>query len=111
MATRYNCWIIYIVCGGFVAKLSDSFDSMDWNPPGSSVRGISQARVLEWAAISSTTGTPDPEIEPMFTMSPALQADSLSTELSWKPPYIIYLLTLDKSYNFGTNITIFPLKN
>ena len=54
---------------------------------------------------------PDPEIEHMFTMSPALQADSLSTELSWKPPYIIYLLTLDKSYNFGTNITIFALKN
>ena len=54
---------------------------------------------------------PDPEIEHMFTMSPALQADSLSTELSWKPPYIIYLLTLDKSYNFGTNITILALKN
>ena len=53
MATRYNCWIIYIVCGGFVAKLSDSYDPMDWNPPGSSVRGTSQARVLEWAAISS----------------------------------------------------------
>ena len=27
-------------------------DPMDYNPPGSSVRGISQARILEWVAIS-----------------------------------------------------------
>ena len=26
-------------------------DPMDYNPPGSSVQGISQARILEWAAI------------------------------------------------------------
>ena len=30
-------------------------DSMDWRPPGSSVHGISQARILEWVAISSST--------------------------------------------------------
>ena len=29
------------------------FDPMDCSPPGSSVRGISQARVLEWVASSS----------------------------------------------------------
>ena len=85
MATRYNCWIIYIVCGGFVAKLSDSFDSMDWNPPGSSVRGISQARVLEWAAISSTTGTSWPRDRTHVYYVSCIAADSLSTELSWKP--------------------------
>ena len=28
-------------------------DSMDHNPPGSSVRGIPQARILEWVAIST----------------------------------------------------------
>ena len=28
------------------------FDLMDCNPPGSSVHGISQARILEWFAIS-----------------------------------------------------------
>ena len=30
-------------------------DSMDWCPPGSSVHGSSQARILEWVAISSST--------------------------------------------------------
>ena len=27
-------------------------DPMDWSPPGSSVHGIFQARVLEWCAIA-----------------------------------------------------------
>ena len=30
------------------------FDLMDCNPPGSSVLGILQARMLEWVAISSS---------------------------------------------------------
>ena len=30
-------------------------DSMDYSPPGSSVRGIFQARILEWVAISFST--------------------------------------------------------
>ena len=29
-------------------------DSMDYSPPGSSVHGIFQARILEWVAISSS---------------------------------------------------------
>ena len=31
-------------------------DSMDWSPPGSSVRGIFQARILERVAISFSRG-------------------------------------------------------
>ena len=30
---------------------------MDYNPPGSSVHGISQARILEWVAISFSRGS------------------------------------------------------
>ena len=30
---------------------------MDCSPPGSSVHGISQARILEWVAISSSRGS------------------------------------------------------
>ena len=32
-------------------------DLMDWSPQGSSVRGILQARILEWVAISSSRGS------------------------------------------------------
>ena len=30
--------------------MSDSSDPMDYSPPGSSVQGIFQAKVLEWGA-------------------------------------------------------------
>ena len=49
-------------------------DSVDCSPPGFSVHGISQARILEWLAISFSRESPEPVIEPMC---PALQVDSL----------------------------------
>ena len=43
--------------GGLVTKLRLTlFDPLDWNRPGSSVHGISQARILEWVAISFSSG-------------------------------------------------------
>ena len=50
---------------------------MDCNPPGCSVHGILQARILEWVAIPFSRDLPDPGIKPG---SPALQADSLPSE-------------------------------
>ena len=35
-------------------------DPMDCSPPGSTVHGISQARKLEWVAISSSRGSSQP---------------------------------------------------
>ena len=40
--------------------MSDSCDPMDCSPPGSSVHGIFQARILEWVAISSSRGSSCP---------------------------------------------------
>ena len=40
--------------------VSDSRDPMDCSPPGSSVHGISQARVLEWIAVSFSRGSSQP---------------------------------------------------
>ena len=48
------------------------------SPPGSSVRGILQARMLEWIPIPFSGDLPDPGIEPW---SSASQADSLPFEL------------------------------
>ena len=37
--------------------LPDSFNPTDCGPPGSSVRGILQARILEWVAIPFSRGS------------------------------------------------------
>ena len=49
-------------------------DPMPWGLPDSSVHGISQARILEWVAISFFRDLFNPGFEPM---SPALQVASL----------------------------------
>ena len=63
---------------------------MDCSPPGASIHGTLQARVLEWVAVSFSRkdpgdlsgDLPNPGIEPG---SPALQADALTSEPPEKP--------------------------
>ena len=47
-------------------------DPMDCSPPGSSVHGIFQARVLEWVAISYSRGSSRLRVEPSFLASPVI---------------------------------------
>ena len=54
---------------------------MDCSPPGSSVHGILQAKILEWVAIPSPGDLPNPGIDPR---SPALKADTLQAVLGGK---------------------------
>ena len=54
--------------------MSNSLRPMDCSPPGSSLHGILQARILEWVAISFSRGSSQSKGKPA---SPALQADSL----------------------------------
>ena len=54
-------------------------DTLDWSPPGSSVHGILQARILEWVAISFPRGLPDPGIKPTSPVSLASQVDFFFT--------------------------------
>ena len=50
---------------------------MDCSLPVSSVRGIFQARILDWVAMPPSRGSLDPGIESTLPVSLALQADSL----------------------------------
>ena len=59
------------------SPVSNSCDPMDCSLPGSSVNGVLQPRILEWVPFPSPGDLPDTGIEPG---SPALQADSFSTE-------------------------------
>ena len=64
------------------SKFGRFCDSMDCSPPGSSVHGILQARILEWVAIPSSRGSSQPRGQ---TQVSALQVDSLVTEPPGKP--------------------------
>ena len=52
-------------------------DPMDCSPPGSSVHGILQARILPWVAMPSSRASSHPGIEPACLRSPALAGGSL----------------------------------
>ena len=66
------------------------------SPPGSSVQGILQARILEWVAFPPPGNLPDPGIKPAFPLAPAFQADSLLLS-HWGSPKLIYLFLKKKS--------------
>ena len=70
--TMWNYFVLtyldtYLICLPFFlwwfshSVVSDSCDPMDCSPPVSSVHGILQARILEWVAISFSTGSSRPK--------------------------------------------------
>ena len=61
--------------------MSEACDPMDYGPPGSSIHGISQARIIEWIAIS----TPGAGIVLAPLASPALADRFFSTVPLGKP--------------------------
>ena len=59
---------------------------MNCSPPGSSVHGIFQAKILKWVAVPSTGDLPQPGIQPT---SPAPQAHSLPLRHQGSPGWSI----------------------
>ena len=56
----YMCVHIYTPCYMFAKSLQSCqtlCDPMDCSPPGSSVHGVLQARILEWVAVPSSRGS------------------------------------------------------
>ena len=87
---------IFLFCISF--SWGWSCNPMDCSPSGSSIRGILQARILEWVAISFsrgssqprdwTCGLPDPGSESATLRSPALQVGYLLLS-HWENTHLI----------------------
>ena len=71
-------------------------NSMDCIPPGSSVHGILQARILEWVAIPFSRGSTQPR-------SLALQADPLPFE-----PWGKHILSVGENKRNYNDVSYFP---
>ena len=58
---------------------------MDYSPPGSSVHGILQVRILEWVVVPSSRGSSDLKSNPHLLRLLLWQVGSLPTEPPGKP--------------------------
>ena len=85
-----NIWLLMknkmlIVCAHVKSPqlCSTLCDPMDCSPPGSSVHGILQARILEWVTMPSS-GSSDPGIKPTSLMFPVLAVGFFTTSTTWE---------------------------
>ena len=62
---------------------------MDCSPPGSSVHGILQSRLLEWLPCPPPGDLPNLGTEPISPVATALQSDSLLLNHQGSPKYIL----------------------
>ena len=65
-------------------------DTMDCSPPGSSVHGILQARILEWVAMPSSRGSSQPRDQTCTSMSLALVGRFFTTRTTWEAHFLEY---------------------
>ena len=83
---RHTCVLLLCVCTR--AKPPQSCltlcEPMDCSPPGSSVHGILQARIVEWVVVPSSRDLHDPGIELVSLMPPALAGGFFTTSATCK---------------------------
>ena len=108
IADGFTCWgYIYIcVCGMYTCMCPGVSSSLDCSPPGSSVHGIFQARILEWDAISFSRGSSPPKYQTLSPASPALIGDPLQQS----HPGITYVwltITLDNHFMWHVNKSMY----
>ena len=69
-------------------------DPMDCSPPGSSVHGILQARILEWVAMSSSRGSSQPRDRTHLFCSSCTACKFFTAEPLGKPhPWLVGVYT------------------
>ena len=73
-----------MLCAKSLQSCPTLCDPLDCSPPGASVHGIFQARILEWVAMPSSRGSSQPGIEPVSLMSPTFSGGFFTTNTTWE---------------------------
>ena len=75
----------FAVCAASLQPRLTLCDPMDCSPPGSSVHGILQARILEWVAMPSSRGSSQPRDQTQSSCSCCTASRFLTTEPPREP--------------------------
>ena len=76
-------WSHTYICAKSLQSCLTLCDLVDCSPPGSSVYGILQARILEWVALPSSRGSCS---NPGMFTSPSLTGGFFTTSATWEVP-------------------------
>ena len=77
-------------------------DPMDYSPPGSSVHGIFQAEILEWVAVSSSSGSFQPKDRTHVSCASCIAGGLFTTKAHEKPSFLV--ITCDLFETMKNNI-------
>ena len=70
------------------------FGTYDHSPPGSSIHGTLQARTLEWVAVSSSRGSPQPGDQTCVSCISRV-GSRVPTDATWEAqPQLVYLVNM-----------------
>ena len=81
-------------------------DPMDWGPPGSSVHGTLQARILEWLAISSSRGYSRPRDQTRISYVSCTGRQVLYHECHLGSPFVYRKKQVSASNTFKKNLSL-----
>ena len=87
LSDTWNCYRLFLyacMCTHSPHLCPTLGDPMGYSPPGFSVHGILQARMLEWVSIPFSRNLPDPRNEPASLKSPALAGRFFTTTATWE---------------------------
>ena len=105
---RNKCQSLFFFIGGDLHLLAFSVllvmsDPMDCSPPDSSVHGISQARILEWVAISFSRRSSWPRDRTCVSFGPCINR-GIPHRTTWEAPDVMSTLHWIRDFR-GTILT------
>ena len=100
---------LYLRCCLFAKSRPTLCDPVDYSPSGSSVRGISQAKILEWVAVYFSRGSSQPRdwtcvsclLGRFFTTAPPVKICLYPSSVIYHSLWILYVLLMSyQTWNF-----------
>ena len=73
-------------CGKKFKLVASFCDPVDFSPPGFSIHGISQAKILNGLLFPSPGDLPNPRSQPAGLACPALAGGLFTTSANWEAP-------------------------
>ena len=94
------CFVAACMCAKLLWSCLNLCDIMDCSPPGSSVHGILQARILGWVVMPSFRGSSQPRDRTRFSHVSALAGVFFATSTTWEARFMTtgYCLKINKYY-------------